>query len=385
MATASPTRALDKISQVAGRAPDLLSLWREASEVISEVVPYYDYPCWYTLDPASLLMTSHFNENVVEFPHEWLAMEYYGDDVHKLVDVVRSETGISTLHEATNGDPSSSPRWQANMEQGGDQEMVSRLQTRSGEVWGALGLYRETGQPMFGAEDKAFVAAAASSLAAGARRALLLAEAREPDSPDSPGLVVLTDQWEVESTTPGVEQWLFELPDGDWSKGKLPTAVVAVAARALRTATFPEAGEVAVSRVRARNGTWVVLHGVTLVSEQRPRAAVIVEPAHPARIIPLLMAAFGLTEREQDVTRLVLQGASTSEIAAELVVSAHTVQQHLKGVFDKTGVRSRRDLIGKVFFSHYEPRFRDNERRAATSRPLRGGPMPPVGPTPPTR
>ncbi len=378
MATASPTRALDKISQVAGRAPDLLSLWREASAVISEVVPYYDYPCWYTLDPASLLMTSHFNENVVEFPHEWLAMEYYGDDVHKIVDIVRSESGISTLHEATNGDPSSSPRWQANMEQGGDQEMVSRLQTRSGEVWGALGLYRETGQPMFGPEDKAFVAAAASSLAAGARRALLLAEAREPDSPDSPGLVVLTDEWEVESTTPGVERWLSELPDGDWSKGKLPTAVVAVAARALRTARFPAAGEVAVSRVRARNGTWVVLHGVTLVSDQRPRAAVIVEPAHPARIIPLLMAAFGLTEREQDVTRLVLQGASTSEIAAELVVSAHTVQQHLKGIFDKTGVRSRRDLIGKVFFSHYEPRFRDNERRAATSRPLRGGPMPPA-------
>ncbi len=376
MATASPTRALDKISQVAADAPDLVSLWREASSVIAEVVPYYDYPCWYTLDPASLLMTSHFNENVVEFPHEWLAGEYYGDDVHRLVDIVRSETGISTLHEATNGDPSSSPRWQANIQQGGDQEMISRLQTRSGEVWGALGLYRETGKPMFGPDDKAFVAAAASTLAAGARRALLLAEAREPDSLESPGLVVLTDEWEVESTTPGVERWLAELPDGNWSKGKLPTAVIAVAARALRSAHLPDAGEVAVSRVRARNGTWVVLHGVTLVSDQRPRAAVIVEPAHPARIIPLLMAAYGLTEREQDVTRLVLQGASTYEMAAELVVSAHTVQQHLKGIFDKTGVRSRRDLIGKVFFSHYEPRFRDNERRAASARPLRGGPMP---------
>ena len=36
------------------------------------------------------------------------------------------------------------------------------------------------------------------------------------------------------------------------------------------------------------------------------RVAVIVEPAHPARIAPLLMSAYGLTEREQDVTRLVL-------------------------------------------------------------------------------
>ncbi|HEV2068221.1 MAG TPA: helix-turn-helix transcriptional regulator [Acidimicrobiales bacterium] len=73
------------------------------------------------------------------------------------------------------------------------------------------------------------------------------------------------------------------------------------------------------------------------------------EPAHPGRISPLLMSAYGLTEREQEVIRLVLHGHSTTEIAERLMVSAHTVQQHLKAVFEKTGVRSRRDLVGKVF------------------------------------
>jgi DNA-binding CsgD family transcriptional regulator len=102
--------------------------------------------------------------------------------------------------------------------------------------------------------------------------------------------------------------------------------------------------------------------------------AIIVEPAHPARIYPLLMSAYGLTERERDVTRLILQGSSTTQIARQLVVSAHTVQQHLKNIFDKTGVRSRRDLVAKVFFAHYEPRFRDNEHRAAGNKPIRGGP-----------
>ena len=83
-----------------------------------------------------------------------------------------------------------------------------------------------------------------------------------------------------------------------------------------------------------------------------------------------------LTEREQEVSRLVLQGYSTTEIAERLVISTHTVQQHLRNIFDKIGVRSRRDLVSKVFFTHYEPRLRDNEERLTVDRPFRGGPAP---------
>lgn len=376
MSTDAKQRASDKIARLAGHGLDLVRFWRASTEVLARAVPHDFAPCWFTLDPASLLVTSHFDEGVPELPPQWLVHEYYQDDVNKLADVARSTRGISTLHQATGGDPTSSPRWHFNMALGGDQELIAALRTPAGQVWGALGLYRAPGRPLFDDAELAFVQAVAPSLAEGARRALLVGEATDPDGPDAPGLLVLTHDWQVESATPGVERWLRELPDGDWHAGKLPSAVRAVAGRALRTAEHPdEPGQVAVSRVLSLSGTWVVLHGACLVSGGARRVAVIVEPAHPARIAPLLMSVYGLTEREQDVTRLVLQGSSTAEIAERLVVSAHTVQQHLKSVFDKTGVRSRRDLVGKVFFAHYEPRLRDNERRAIADRPLRGGPL----------
>ena len=161
--------------------------WQECTEVFVPTVPHVDKPCWYTLDPASHLVTSHYHEGMPEFPPEMLNHEYYGDDVNQISDVVCSRAGISTLHEATGGDPSSSPSWQMNMALGGDQEMIAALRTLSGEVWGAVGLYREPGQGMFDADDKAFLKAIAPDLAAGARAGLLVGEARDPQWPDSPG------------------------------------------------------------------------------------------------------------------------------------------------------------------------------------------------------
>jgi DNA-binding CsgD family transcriptional regulator len=376
MGVLTKERARDRIAELSRRGHDLVTFWRECTEVLEAAVPHCDRPCWYTLDPASLLITSHYHDGLPQFPPEMLNHEYYGDDVNQISDVARSQAGVSTLHEATGGDPSSSASWHMNMAMGGDQEMIAALRT-GGAVWGAVGLYRAPGEPMFDNEEKGFLKAIGPDLATGARTGLLVGEARESQWPDSPGLIVLSETGEVESTTPGVERWLSELPDGDIEAGRLPSVVHAVAGRALRTAESPdEPGEVALARVLSCTGTWIVLHGTSLVAPGSRRAAVIVEPAHPARIAPLLMSAYGLTEREQEVTRLVLRGDSTAQIAERLVVSPHTVQEHLKKIFEKTGVRSRRELVGKVFFAHYEPRFRDNERRALSGDPLRGEPSP---------
>ncbi len=372
-------RATDKIAALAGRGSDVVTFWRGCGDVLADTVPHYLAPCWFTLDPATLVMTSHHQEGLPEFPAEWAAHEYADDgDVNHLADVARSVAGISTLHAATSGRPESSPRWHANMLYGGDQELVAALRTGDGQAWGSLSLYREPDRPMFDRDDLDFVRGIAPILADGVRRGLLVGEASDPEGPDAPGLLVLTERWAPESVSPGLERWLRDLPDGAWDAGRLPPAVLAVAGRALAIAEAPviaDAGHVALARALTRSGTWVVLHGVPLIAGGLRRVAVIVEPAHPARISPLLMSAYRLTEREQELTRLVLQGFSTAEIARRLVISVHTVQQHLKSVFDKTGVHSRRELVSTVFLAHYEPRVRDNERRTGDGLPVRGGPM----------
>ncbi len=55
-------------------------------------------------------------------------------------------------------------------------------------------------------------------------------------------------------------------------------------------------------------------------------------------------AAAGLTERERDIARLVREGASNPEIAAQLFLSRKTVERHLSNALAKLGVRNRAEL-----------------------------------------
>jgi DNA-binding CsgD family transcriptional regulator len=97
-------------------------------------------------------------------------------------------------------------------------------------------------------------------------------------------------------------------------------------------------------------GEWLTLHGAPVRGRNglTSQIAVTIDTAGPTHVVPLIFAAFGLTERERDVVRHVLGGASTNQIAERLHLSAYTVQDHLKVIFDKVGVTSRRGSIGMV-------------------------------------
>ncbi len=58
-------------------------------------------------------------------------------------------------------------------------------------------------------------------------------------------------------------------------------------------------------------------------------------------------------------------GRSSVEIGRRLYLSPHTVNDHVRHIFEKAGVRSRMELSAWLFFSQYAPRLarKDGEGR----------------------
>ncbi len=99
---------------------------------------------------------------------------------------------------------------------------------------------------------------------------------------------------------------------------------------------------------------WITLHG-SLPTGSRGRVGVVLQATPEARAAPLRLEAFALSSREREVATLVAQGLDTNAIAARLLISPWTVQDHCKAIFEKTGTRTRRELRAMVFFHDHLP------------------------------
>jgi DNA-binding NarL/FixJ family response regulator len=73
------------------------------------------------------------------------------------------------------------------------------------------------------------------------------------------------------------------------------------------------------------------------------RLAALARRAHVAEAPP-----DGLTEREVEVIWLVARGLANKEIADRLDISYHTAVNHVRNIFEKTGVHSRTELIRRA-------------------------------------
>jgi DNA-binding CsgD family transcriptional regulator len=85
----------------------------------------------------------------------------------------------------------------------------------------------------------------------------------------------------------------------------------------------------------------------------------VIEPAHASEIAPMIVQAYELTEREQDVTRMIAQGLGTAEICRGSNAFAPHRAGYVKAVFEKIGVASRGELVARLVADHYyEPLHR---------------------------
>jgi DNA-binding CsgD family transcriptional regulator len=336
---------------------ELRAFFDEADRALARLVPF-DSSCWLSIDPATHLPTSHFSR---EFSSDHVmllaANEFLEDDVNKFCDLGVALRPVGVLSEVTGGDLRASPRYVAVLAPNGYEHGDElRAVFREGDVmWGCLAIHRRTSD--FDPHEAALIATLGPLFAHGIRRAILRTALTHQIDADAAGLILLAADDSPESITPAARRWLGELEDATAESTPVPLIVTSVAHRARATVTGVTA-ELASSQVPKRGGGWLRIDASLLDADAGGRVAIIIHPAREPEVAQLIVAAYGLSAREREVTGLVLQGRSTEEIAQHMRLSAYTVQDHLKAIFDKAGVRSRRELVAELFLQQCAPRLR---------------------------
>jgi DNA-binding CsgD family transcriptional regulator len=355
-------RVRQEIIRLSHSGLDSTTFRLEAVRRLRKAIPT-DVSFFATADPATLLFTSAVRDDVLaQATSLFLEREFLKDDPIQFTRLARANSPVDSLGMATKGGLVRSPRYQeilAPIDLGDELRAVLKVGSK---CWGFMCLHRERSGPDFTPAEAAFLAKLTPHLAEGLRAALLLGDSRSASpQPDGPGLVLLADDLSLVAITPAAEGWLAEVAETNWpSSLELPDAVYAVAARLLALERGGHTPPDLMPRLRLRtaSGRWLVLHASRLrATGAEGQMAVIFEEARTSEIAPLIVDAYGLTKREGEITQLVLRGLSTAEVSEELRITPNTVRDHFKAIFDKVGVRSRRELVGQVFAQHYQPRM----------------------------
>jgi DNA-binding CsgD family transcriptional regulator len=358
--TTSTTRQVQTLTAECATPGEATELFGRLSRRLSQLVPF-DGGCWFATDPATALASCPVRIENVESGHceSYWEREFLVSDDLLFRDLARSVHPAGSLLAATDGHPERSARYREFLAPQGYADELRAVFRLGGGTWGVLDLFRERGREPFSTREVDLVGAVSPAVAGGLRALALPAPSGVAEAQDGPGTALYDADGRLTSLDEQAEDWFAELAGCGWNAAEPPAqlaTVTAVLARAHAIAAGRDRGPAA-ARLRSASGRWLLVHASCLrtPSGETGPTALVIEPAKSAQIAPIVVEAYCLTRREQEITQAVARGLSNAEIGAALHLSAHTVRDHLKAVFGKVGVGSRGELVAKLFAEHYRP------------------------------
>lgn len=339
-------RARERLEALAEAELDPEDARRAAIAALRPAVGF-DRWCWPLTDPATALATGGIGEfDFWPSLPRLIALEEHGDVTSKPRLAVSRRASV-TLSAATGGDLARSRRWRECLRPYGiGDELMTACRDRQG-CWGSVELMRSSDDPAFDEADAQLLHELAPTLGTLLRRSQLQSWQAERDAGRllQPATLILDAELRPTSWTPAFRRWLSELGAG--GDEMLPPAVYEIGARVL-TPPGEATGLPASVRLRTSTGRWAVIEGAPLEGAGRGHIAIAIRAASADEIFDLLCKTYALTERERQLVAFVLDGLATKQLAEALCISPYTVQDHLKAVFAKTRVRSRRELVSHL-------------------------------------
>lgn len=342
----------DAVAAASVAGHDAETFLRRVADAVSRAVPH-EGGGWATMDPGTVLWTGGV---MYGFPVE-VGMRFYDNelldtDVLKFSQLAQRAKPIGTLSRATGGRLDDSPRYRKMYAPFGMTDEMRVAFVIDGACFGTVCLVRREGG--FNSRETALMESISRNVAYGLRAAFARPRGglELPTPGGVAGVLVVDDELRLVSATDAANGWIDEL--GRIGEGLLPSSVCAVVRRARAMADGGDADGPPRARVCTRSGVWLSVHASALAPAPRTWA-VVIEPARPAEVLPLVAQAHELTAREHEVFGMLLRGVPDKTIAGALVISDHTAREHVRKVQQKLGVRSRAELQALMHDGHYTP------------------------------
>jgi DNA-binding CsgD family transcriptional regulator len=353
-------RSAQRVARVCAAAADARELRLTVLSELRQVIGFDAY-AWLLTDPQTWVGAAPLAEVpcLPELPV--LIRLKYQTTINRWTRLPAGQA--RTLQQATGGDPAQSRLWRELLHGYGVRDVLSVAFTDRFGCWGFLDLWRSVPAPAFTDAETAFLGQLTKPLTAALRRtqAQAFAPAQPVTGPQSgPVVLLLAPDLQVRAQTGETQDYLRRLvpPDGD--QAPVPAGAYNVAAQLLAAEQGVDAHP-PWARVHLTGGTWLTLRAARIrdeaasagpagegVSPAGRDVAVTIEATTPADRADLFARAHGLTPRESELLRHLITGGHTRDVAQQMFLSTHTVQDHLKSVFAKTGTRSRQALLSRV-------------------------------------